>query len=215
MVGVEPDPELGEVGRERFDLDIRGGFFSDDSFGPDETFDLAYSCHVWEHLDDPLRVSRSVHRVLRATHGHLLIVVPTFRKARTMAWACFTAPHTYMFTDVTLGNVLRSSGFDVVASRYAAAGDSELWLLARAADCDPQDVAPVIDDPRAVQRELARVPLRAPLGLPARVLTHAQTLWADPRDFASRCRAPGPHPGGPRHRGHGVGPQPRPLGRGG
>ena len=45
----------------------------------------------------------------------------------------------------------------------------------------------MIDDPRAVQRELARVPLRAPLGLPARVLTHAQTLWADPRDFASRA----------------------------
>ena len=186
-VGVEPDPNLAEVAREHFGLDARTTPLRADTFPDGEQFDFVYSCHVWEHLTDPTDVSRIAHRLLRESRGHLLIVVPTYRRARTLAWVCFAAPHTYMFTDVTLGDLLHSAGFDVVASRYHAGADSELWLLARAADRDPVEPAPQqIDDPRAVQRELATVPLRAPLGLPARASTHLRTLAADPRDFLHR-----------------------------
>jgi hypothetical protein len=142
---------------------------------------------VWEHLADPLATTRLVHRLLRERAGHFLIVVPTFRRARTLAWSCFTAPHTYMFTDVSLGNLLDEAGFDVVAHRYAAGADSELWLLARARPMEACRTRPVRrEQPAAVQRELALVPLRAPLGVPARAAAHVRTLAADPRDFVAR-----------------------------
>jgi SAM-dependent methyltransferase len=185
VAGVEPDPELAATGRERFELDIVDGFFDDENV-PGGPFDLAYSCHVWEHLADPLATTRAAHRVLSSTRGYLLIVVPTFRRARTLAWACFTAPHTYMFTDVSLGNVLDTCGFDVVAHRYAAGADSELWLLARARPSLENRLSFHPERVATVQRELALVPLRAPLGAPGRVAKHVKTLAADPRDFTHR-----------------------------
>lgn len=185
--GVEPDPMLSEFGRSELGLDIRTGYFGDDTFPAGTAFDFAYSCHVWEHLADPLETTVAVHSVLAEREGYFLIVVPTFRKARTLAWACFTAPHTYMWTDVSLGNLLQRAGFEVIDHRYASAADSELWILARAVRTPP--AAEVRrEEPRGIQRELALVPLRAPLGLPGRFRTHVSTLASDPWDFASRAR---------------------------
>jgi SAM-dependent methyltransferase len=185
--GVEPDPVLSAVARDRFGLDARTGLFGPGVVDAEPGFDLAYSCHVWEHLDDPLGTSRAAHEVLVRRGGHLLIVVPTHRRARTLAWACFSTPHTTMFTDRSLRNLLGLAGFETVAHRYAAGADSELWLLARAVpDLVP---SPIVPEPvGAVQRELALVPLRAPLGLPGRAVAHVRTLAADPRDFAERLR---------------------------
>ena len=153
----------------------------------DEHVDLAYSCHVWEHLADPVATSRAAHALLAERQGHLMIVVPTFRKATTLAWSCFTAPHTYMFTDVSLGNVLDQAGFDVVDHAYVGAADSELWLLAKARpEGGPRRPRPTAEDPAKVQRELALVPLRIPLGVAGRARQHVRTLASDPKDFASR-----------------------------
>ncbi len=187
VVGVEPDHSLAEVGRQRFGLDVHDGFFDDGTFSAVTEFDLAYSCHVYEHLADPVATSRAAYRVLAPRRGHLVIVVPTFRRSRTLAWACFTAPHTYMFTDVSLGNVLDAAGFDVVAHRYAASGDSELWLVARARANESQRGVRK-EDPVTIQRELTLAPLGAPLGLPARVRKHVRTLASDPSDFVARAR---------------------------
>ncbi|MCB1014600.1 MAG: class I SAM-dependent methyltransferase [Acidimicrobiales bacterium] len=183
--GVEPDPHLAAFGRRRFGLDITDGFFDERTFAPGEAFDLAYSCHVWEHLADPAATSAAAHRVLAPAGGHLLIVVPTFRRSRTLAWSYFNAAHTYMFTATSLSNVLEGAGFETVAHRYVSGGDSELWLLARAADAAP--AGPIAaESARVVQRELASVPLRVPLGLAGRGADHLRTLRRDPRDFAQR-----------------------------
>ncbi len=186
-VGVEPDAHLGAVGRSRWGLDIRDGFFTGATFPAGEGFDLAYSCHVWEHLVDPVSVARLAHGHLAGDRGWLCIVVPTFRRARTMAWNCFAAAHTYMFTDVSLGNVLSIGGFEVVSHTYEADADSELWVLARAVE---PTVSPAIrrEDAGRIQRELSLVPLRAPLGLPGRARKHLGTLLDDPKDFAARTR---------------------------
>lgn len=185
--GVEPDPMLSEFGRTEFSLDITTGYFGRTTFPSGTAFDFAYSCHVWEHLADPVEATSAVHEVLADREGYFLIVVPTFRKAKTLAWACFTAPHTYMWTDVSLGNLLERAGFEVIDHRYAAAADSELWMLARAVRSPaPREIAR--EATRDIQRELALVPLRAPLGLPGRVRTHVQTLASDPRDFLARAQ---------------------------
>lgn len=186
VFGVEPDGDMADVARDRFDLTVTTGMFEADTF-PGEHVDLAYSCHVWEHLADPVATSRAAHAMLAAREGHLMIVVPTFRKATTLAWTCFTAPHTYMFTDVSLGNVLDQAGFDVVDHAYVGAADSELWLLARARpQPGPRKAAPRFEDAGRVQRELALVPLRIPLGVAGRARKHVRTLASDPKDFAAR-----------------------------
>ena len=184
-MGVEPDPNLATMGRERFGADITVGVFDKSTFPVGTAFDFAYSCHVWEHLADPIATTTAAHSVLAPAEGILLIVVPTFRRARTLAWACFTAPHTYMFTDVSLGNVLRMSGFEPLAHTYAAGADSELWMLAIARP-EKRVPSPEREAAARVQRELAMVPLMAPLGLPTRAATHVRTLASDPRDFALR-----------------------------
>jgi SAM-dependent methyltransferase len=184
--GIEPDPELADVARERFGLDVATGLFGDDSAGGD--LDLGYSCHVFEHLDGPRAVVRAAHRRLVERGGHLMVVVPTFRRARTWAWTCFSTPHTYMWTDVSLGNLLRSEGFEVVRHRYCASGDSELWLLARAVDLGRSTPRIECESAKRVRRELALVPLRSPLGLASRARTHTRTLLNDPKDFVLRLR---------------------------
>jgi hypothetical protein len=177
---------MAEVARSRFGLHAIDGFFDEHTF-VGLGFDLAYSCHVWEHLADPVATTRAAHTVLAPTSGHLMIVVPTFRRPRTMASACFTAPHTYMFTEVSLGNVVAAAGFDVIDHRFHGGADSELWLLARARpDGIKGNVAVQREDPQRVQRELARAPLGVPLGIPGRAAAHARTLKADPGDFARR-----------------------------
>lgn len=185
VVGVEPDAKLAAFGRMHFDLEVHTGYFDVDTLRAGSTFDFAYSCHVWEHLADPMETTRAVHQVLVDNGGYFLIVVPTFRRARTLAWSCFTAPHTYMWSDVSLGNILRLSGFDVLHHRYASAADSELWLLARATS-ERRDAPVRKEAVSVVQRELAFVPLQAPLGLPKRAVTHLRTLAADPYDFVQR-----------------------------
>jgi len=187
VAGIEPDDVMAEVARNRFGIDVRTGVL-DEHFVSDEDYDLAYSCHVWEHLADPVATSRAAHSLLAARQGHLMIVVPTFRQVTTLAWSCFTAPHTYMFTEVSLANVLDEAGFDVVDHRFQGGADSELWLLARARPAGAPSRGPVAEDAEVVQRELARVPLRAPLGVPRRVATHVRTLAGDPADFARRAR---------------------------
>lgn len=184
--GIEPDPLLAQVGRDRFGLHVRSGLFDAGSFPVGTEFDLAYACHVWEHLVDPIATTRAATDLLRGRSGYLLIVVPTFRRAQTNAWACFTAPHTYMFTDVSLASVFDRAGLEVVATQFAAGADSELWMLGRARALTP--TSPRREDPRRIQRELARVPLRAPIGLPGRLRSHIRTLAEDPSDFVDRLQ---------------------------
>ena len=189
--GVEPDGTMAEVARSRFGLDAIDGFFDETTFAG-ASFDLAYSCHVWEHLADPLATTKAAHSVLAPTSGHLMIVVPTFRRPRTRASACFTAPHTYMFTEVSLGNIVDAAGFDVIDHRFHGGADTELWLLTRAR---PHDLHATVEvrreDRRQIQRELARARLGVPLGLPGR----ASRSCSDAASRSGRLRPPLPAAG--------------------
>ena len=52
--GIEPDAELATVARDRFGLEVETGLFGDDGSGDGE-LDFAYSCHMFEHFDRPVR----------------------------------------------------------------------------------------------------------------------------------------------------------------
>jgi SAM-dependent methyltransferase len=185
VAGIEPDPELSEVARTRFDLAVTTGYFG--SGHRLEGVDLVYSCHVWEHLQDPDDAAAGSFEMLRDRKGYLFIVVPTFRKSRTNAWKCFNSSHTLMFTHVSLSNVLRRAGFEIVTHRYVSDADSELWLIARAVD-GPRPTTISAEQQSHVQREIMFAPLKAPLGLPGRARKHVRTAFSDPADFVARTR---------------------------
>lgn len=186
VAGIEPDPELSALARDRFGLDVRTGLFGPDCGAPGDVA-FAYSCHVWEHLADPVATARTAHTLLADRLGWLSIVVPTYRHARSLAWQYMNADHTYLYSHTSLANVLESAGFEVVAHTYRQAADSELWMLARAVGNDAVAYGWHPEPVGSVQRAIAAVPLRAPLGIPGRVLSHARTLSSDPGDFAARA----------------------------
>ncbi len=62
--GVEVEVEPARFGRERFGIDIRVGTLEEARL-PDAHFDAVYANEVWEHLRDPVTVTREVARVLR------------------------------------------------------------------------------------------------------------------------------------------------------
>lgn len=185
VFGAEPDPVLSDVARNRFGLQVQTGYVERLENLPD--VDLVYSCHVWEHLQNPLETARVSHRLLRERNGHICIVVPTFRRSRTRAWQCFNSNHTNMFTHISLANVLHQVGFETVAYRYFADADSELWLLARAVDAVP-DHRLDCEKMNRVQIEIMTANLKAPLGLPRRLKKHLQTFADSPTDFFQRAK---------------------------
>lgn len=185
VAGIEPDPLLSEVARTRYGLDVATGYFKSDSTL--KNVDLVFSCHVWEHLQDPVEVARDAHKLLVERGGYLFIVVPTYYKSRTNAWKCFNSNHTNMFTHVSLSNVLRRSGFEIVTHTYRSDADSELWLIARARTSPIGDQI-IGEDLFQVQRRIMFASLKAPLGLPARMGKHIRTFVRDPRDFVDRSR---------------------------
>jgi SAM-dependent methyltransferase len=183
--GIEPDPDMGRDGRERFGVPIQTGFFGDDVF-PANAFDFIYTNHAYEHFRDPLGISRAVARAL-APDGWLFIAVPTFRRSRgVFAWQWFNACHTYMFTHVSLGNLVRRCGLEVRAWRYPSA-DGEMWFLAQKTG-DVRDRPTAVDDWRAVRRELMLGPfvhlLHSPRGWPTVARYYAEEVLGPGRGDA-------------------------------
>jgi SAM-dependent methyltransferase len=185
--GVEPDPQLSAIARERFGLEVETGFFDETTFA-DRAFDLVYSCHVWEHLVDPVATARAAFGRLRINRGYFMVVVPTHERARTASWRYMNADHTHLYTATSLGNVLRAAGFDVVDVAHRTAGDAELWMLARASSSPTSTYGYRVESVADVRRAILAAPLRAPLGVPVRAVHHLETLRSDPRDFAGRAR---------------------------
>lgn len=184
VCGVEPDPSLSAHARREFALDARTGMFDAATVPEVGQFDFVFASHVWEHLDDPVAITRDAGRVL-APGGVLMLVVPTFRHSRANAWHAFKSPHNFVFTDVSLGNVLGRAGFEPVDHTFRSGADAELWMVARRGGSEPGLKR---EAPATVQREIATVPLRLPLGLPGRARAHTSVLLTDPRDFARRAR---------------------------
>ncbi len=127
--GVEPDKRMAEFGSARFGVTITPGFFSEGMFASG-TFDLVYTNHAYEHFRDPAVITRAVASVLRPG-GYLFVAVPTYRCAGgVLAWQWMNAAHTYLYTHVSLGNLVGGFGFETIAWRYPSEG-TEVWFLAR------------------------------------------------------------------------------------
>lgn len=149
-VGVEPDQDLAALGRTRYGLDIRGEFFTEETF-PGETFSLIFTYQVFEHLLDPLEILQTARRKVEPD-GYLFINAPTYRRCDAkLTWLNFASPHISIFTHKTLGNLLARAGFKLFKFEYQV--DGMLRILAT-----PSEVSEEIlykDNWRLVPLEIA------------------------------------------------------------
>jgi 2-polyprenyl-3-methyl-5-hydroxy-6-metoxy-1,4-benzoquinol methylase len=121
LTGVEPSPQLGQLARDWWGLDIVEGFIETVNL-PSHHFDIVTMTDVFEHIVNPKEVLAAVKQVLKPD-GLLFIKVPNGRFNILKHWGRralgkketddFDAyEHVLHYTDKTLKAMLRASGFD-------------------------------------------------------------------------------------------------------
>jgi len=117
VTGFEPSVYLSELGRQKFQLDIRTGIF-DPSMFPSNTVDVVTMWDVLEHLESPDKMLQSLLPVLKS-EGFLILNLPmidTFT-AKLMGrwWPFYLEVHLFYFTRRTIRQYLEKHGFKVMA----------------------------------------------------------------------------------------------------
>jgi len=114
-VGVEPSAWLSEQGRKLYGVDLRPGTLEEQSF-PEKSFDIITLWDVIEHLTDPERTMKDIHRILK-DDGVLIVNYPDYGSIMCRLfgwkWPFFLNVHLYYFTRQTMARFLVSQGYEV------------------------------------------------------------------------------------------------------
>lgn len=147
--GVEISPQAVALGGTR-GIRMHLGELEDAGF-EDGYFDLVIGSQVFEHVRDPVRCLREMHRILRP-EGRLLLSVPNHaslnRRVFGRHWIGYDVPrHCHSFTPATLRSFLEQSNFrciaiDHVAGHYTLAASIG---LAASAGRDPGATRAAVD----------------------------------------------------------------------
>jgi 2-polyprenyl-3-methyl-5-hydroxy-6-metoxy-1,4-benzoquinol methylase len=156
-VGIEPDAAAVAVARRQYGLDVRSGTLPDADL-PSGAFHYVRSCHVIEHVEDPIGELRQIAEAL-APGGRLYIETPNAaaHNASRMGpnWLGWESPrHLQIFDPVTLASALREAGLDVMSTatvnqaailRFAAVFEDEEGEGSDAvASRDPRAFSPTV-----------------------------------------------------------------------
>lgn len=92
---------------------IQVGIFSEDKY-PKETFDLIYSSHLVEHLEDPVQYFRTCNYLLKEG-GLCFVACPNVLESfENLHFNAFTADHLNYFSKESLANLAAGQGFQLV-----------------------------------------------------------------------------------------------------
>lgn len=109
---VDPDPS-GQF-LEKYDINFRCGYLNE--LGFKDQFDLISLIFVLEHIKDPKAILEKVFKLM-CKEGLLYIEVPDeiafIEKASSDD--IFNSCHLFMFGPMSLGNLLRQSGFEILS----------------------------------------------------------------------------------------------------
>jgi SAM-dependent methyltransferase len=113
--GVEPDAESARVGVARNGAPIFVGTLEDARF-QEGSFDVVYSSHTIEHLNDPSPWIKEVFRVL-APGGFFICITPNAASLQRLlfgsSWRSVIYDHLYLFSKKTLIGLASGAGFRV------------------------------------------------------------------------------------------------------
>jgi polysaccharide pyruvyl transferase WcaK-like protein len=144
---VEPDPSYSSFGSDLYDIPIHDDLYQDISY-PSSAFGLVASFHVLEHLPSPRSVLEKAHAET-CTDGYIFLEVPTIDQPyRGDLEDFFWSAHLFTFSKKTLAGLLRTVGFEPVASGIR--DTAFLWMIARKPE-SASSVPPLpFDDPETV-----------------------------------------------------------------
>jgi 2-polyprenyl-3-methyl-5-hydroxy-6-metoxy-1,4-benzoquinol methylase len=113
--GVELSAWASDYARTTFGLDVKTGTLENLAL-PAESYDAVVMADVIEHLTDPRRTVRQIHRLLRPG-GRLLLLTPDVSSlmARVFGprWWGLLDDHYFYFSRATLGSLLESEGYAI------------------------------------------------------------------------------------------------------
>jgi MoaA/NifB/PqqE/SkfB family radical SAM enzyme/2-polyprenyl-3-methyl-5-hydroxy-6-metoxy-1,4-benzoquinol methylase len=112
LVGVNPEYDLAQYGREKYKIDIRVGMFEEQNFPP-QYFDMVIMDNVLEHIKNPREVIRNVYNLLRKG-GKIFIATNDVAQLHGFPWQNFFPDHMVTFSLQTLRILLESQGFRIV-----------------------------------------------------------------------------------------------------
>jgi SAM-dependent methyltransferase len=147
------------------------------------TFDVAISRYLFQHVDDPVAAAIEIRRVLRPGGTHIIIDVddgvwglaePSFHEFRDLRRRYAEAQHGRggdRFRGRRLGKILREAGYTGVVLDVFAYSSDDIGLDAFAAQMDPDEFLPLLEDGSLTITEYVR----------AHVLH--QMFMQDPRAF--------------------------------
>jgi SAM-dependent methyltransferase len=142
VTGVELSQEASERARSDYGLNVIQGDLLQANF-PDGSFDVVYMGDVLEHLPDPLRTAREVHRILRPG-GVLAVEVPAqtntlfsrlgfavYRVAGRSATVHLPPYHLFEYRPRSLCSLLNHAGFAVAHLKQTCIAPGKINLRGR------------------------------------------------------------------------------------
>jgi glycosyltransferase involved in cell wall biosynthesis/2-polyprenyl-3-methyl-5-hydroxy-6-metoxy-1,4-benzoquinol methylase len=119
ITGVEPSAWAASVSSSISDAPVIQGTTADVPEGLGK-FDVAVAWDVLEHFADPVSELHRIHRLL-ADDGKLLfstlMIDNWFPKLAGRHWPWFMDMHLFYFTEASIRNVLKQTGFEVIDAR--------------------------------------------------------------------------------------------------
>lgn len=143
VLGVEPGPQ-GQVGSEKFGVDIVHGYFPSEKISG--KFDLILQYAVLEHLENPENYLDSLRPHL-TPQGKIIVAVPSCDEQIEFGdISMFFHEHWSYFTQSTLGSTIEHAGYRVQSLRKAGFGG--VWYAAAELGVTAStNAAKALDDP--------------------------------------------------------------------
>ncbi len=131
VIGIDLSQKFCNYATEQLGLDARN--ISLENFSaPEQSYELIFSKHVFEHLCDPLAGLRKVRRLLK-DDGAFILEVPSVQAVNYSLRDMFAA-HNFLFSPNNLRTLFARVGFSVESSYE----QSELFYILRKIDPQPE-----------------------------------------------------------------------------
>ncbi len=119
--GIEFSSDAAKIGQQHFHLNIHFGDLFTVDF-PKNSFDIITLWQVLEHMQNPQKVLRKVHYLLK-TEGLLAIAVPNFSSFQSKIfqdrWYHLEIPrHLFHYDPICLDQLLQKNGFDIESINF-------------------------------------------------------------------------------------------------
>lgn len=146
LYGFEPNPR--DMKALQAIPNIANIYTDPDQF-KEKSFDLVTMIHVLEHIDNPIPVMQNLRSAV-GKDGYLVIGVPNYK---TNPFDLIIADHAAHYTLDTLENLLKSSGFEVLAISDTVI-NKELVAVCKASEIQSSCLSKSEYDPLFVQRQI-------------------------------------------------------------